>query len=47
MHEYSPQGLEEGVESLELKLQAVVIHPVWVMGTKLRFFGRTAITVNH
>lgn len=35
------------LEALELELQVVVNHPIWVQGPKLQSFGRAASILNH
>lgn len=35
------------MDPLELKLQAVVTHCMWVLGTELRSSGKSASTLNH
>lgn len=34
-------------DTLEPELQAVVYHQMWVLGTKLRSFGKVVCTFNH
>jgi hypothetical protein len=40
-------GLKRTFVSLELDLQAVERHLLWVLGTKIGSYGRTAGTFNH
>lgn len=53
LHDYMPllygclRCPEDGAESLVLELQVVVSCLLWVLGTQLRFPGRTAWTLNH
>lgn len=42
-----PQSPEEGVGCLELKLQIVLSHLMWVVGTKPRSSERTASAFNY
>lgn len=37
-----PQRPEDGVGSLELKLQVALSTPVWVLGTEFRYSGKAA-----
>lgn len=41
------QGFQEMVlDPLDLEFHVVVIHPTWVLGTKLKPSGRLATTLN-
>lgn len=47
-HEYSAHGVQKrGLDALELELQVTVNPIMWVSGTKLRSFRRTANVLNH
>ena len=41
------EAREEELDPLDLKLQVVVSHPMWVLGTELGSSGRAASSINH
>lgn len=43
----TPRDQGRGLDALELGLQAIVSHLVWVLGIKLGSFGRAVSAVNH
>jgi len=38
---------KRALDTLELDLQAVVSHPVWMLGTELGYTARTVSTLYH